>query len=173
MDALPHVEGGQMPGSALDATLGQEGWRVAQCEDAASARLALVDHALVAVLLDLGLPGGSGLDALTTMHDRYDPTHQSSPRAIQAIGPAASIRWPTTTSSSRSSATKCWRGCTWRCYVRMANFVVILDKVGNRERCRHGGKERRSGGDRRDLPSGRSRFKPVVLQAGSTSGMKI
>jgi CheY-like chemotaxis protein len=67
MDAILLVEDDQMLGRALTAALGQEGWHVVHCQDAGSARLALVDHAFVAVLLDLGLPGGSGLDVLTTM----------------------------------------------------------------------------------------------------------
>lgn len=74
MDAILLVEDDQMLGRALTSALSQEGWRVVHCEDARFARLALVDHAFVAVLLDLGLPGSSGLDVLATMRDRYDPT---------------------------------------------------------------------------------------------------
>ena len=74
MDAILLVEDDHMLGQALTAALGQEGWRVVHCEDVGSARAALVDHAFVAVLLDLGLPHGSGLDVLATMRGRYDPT---------------------------------------------------------------------------------------------------
>lgn len=74
MDAILLVEDDQMLGHALSAALGQEGWQVVHCKDAASARMALIDHAFVAVLLDLGLPGGSGLDVLATMRNHYDPT---------------------------------------------------------------------------------------------------
>lgn len=74
MDAILLVEDDHMLGQALMAALGQEGWRVAHCRDAGSARTALVDHNFVAVLLDLGLPGGSGLEVLATMRGRYDPT---------------------------------------------------------------------------------------------------
>lgn len=74
MDAILLVEDDHMLGQALTAALGQEGWRVVHCEDAGAARLALVDHAFVAVLLDLGLPGGSGLEVLTAMRSHYDPT---------------------------------------------------------------------------------------------------
>ncbi|PZP59130.1 MAG: DNA-binding response regulator [Pseudoxanthomonas spadix] len=74
MEELLLIEDDHMLGRALTAALGQEGWRVAHCEDAASARTALVDHAFAAVLLDLGLPGGSGLEVLTMMRSRYDPT---------------------------------------------------------------------------------------------------
>lgn len=74
MDAILLVEDDHMLGQALTSALGQEGWRVVHCTDVASARTALVDHAFVAVLLDLGLPRGSGLDVLDTMRSRYDPT---------------------------------------------------------------------------------------------------
>jgi two-component system OmpR family response regulator len=74
MDAILLVEDDHMLGRALTAALGQEGWRVVHCEDAGCARTALVDHSFVAVLLDLGLPGGSGLEVLAGMRDRYDPT---------------------------------------------------------------------------------------------------
>jgi len=74
MTAILLVEDDRMLGRALTAALGQEGWRVVHCEDAAGARLALVDHGFVAVLLDLGLPDGSGLDVLAAMRSRYDPT---------------------------------------------------------------------------------------------------
>ena len=36
--------------------------------------IALVDHAYAALLLDLGLPGGSGLEVLRAMRARYDAT---------------------------------------------------------------------------------------------------
>ncbi|WP_459617483.1 response regulator transcription factor [Bordetella sp. 2513F-2] len=74
MDVILLVEDDHMLGRALTAALGQEGWGVVHCENAGSAQVALVDHAFVAVLLDLGLPGGSGLEVLATMRGRYDPT---------------------------------------------------------------------------------------------------
>ncbi|NYT73545.1 response regulator transcription factor [Halomonas sp. ATBC28] len=74
MDAILLVEDDHMLGRALSSALGQEGWRVVHCKDVASAHTALVDHAFVAVLLDLGLPGGSGLEVLSSMRSRYDPT---------------------------------------------------------------------------------------------------
>ncbi|KAB7764316.1 response regulator transcription factor [Xanthomonas maliensis] len=74
MDTILLVEDDHMLGRALTTALGQEGWRVVHCENAGSARLALVNHVFVAVLLDLGLPGGSGLEVLATMRDRYDAT---------------------------------------------------------------------------------------------------
>jgi two-component system, OmpR family, response regulator len=74
MDAILLVEDDRMLGEALSAALSQEGWSVVHCEDASAAQAALVDHAFVAVLLDLGLPRGSGIDVLAAMRGRYDPT---------------------------------------------------------------------------------------------------
>lgn len=74
MDTILLVEDDPMLGQALTAALGQEGLRVVHCQDVGAARTALVDHAFVAVLLDLGLPRGSGLEVLASMRSRYDPT---------------------------------------------------------------------------------------------------
>ncbi|WP_101926716.1 MULTISPECIES: response regulator transcription factor [Luteimonas] len=74
MDSILLVEDDHMLGQALTSALGQEGWRVVHCKDVATARAALVDHGFSAVLLDLGLPQGSGLDVLETMRGRYDAT---------------------------------------------------------------------------------------------------
>ncbi|MEZ0471778.1 response regulator transcription factor [Luteimonas salinilitoris] len=74
MDSVLLVEDDRMLGDALAAALAQDGWRADRSEDVAAARLALVDHAYVAVLLDLGLPRGSGLDVLAAMRARYDTT---------------------------------------------------------------------------------------------------
>jgi Response regulators consisting of a CheY-like receiver domain and a winged-helix DNA-binding domain len=68
------VEDDRMLGDAVAAALARDGWQVDRATDAASAQLALVDHAYAAVLLDLGLPRGSGLDVLRTLRQRYDPT---------------------------------------------------------------------------------------------------
>jgi Response regulators consisting of a CheY-like receiver domain and a winged-helix DNA-binding domain len=74
MDTILLVEDDLMLGRALTAALGQEGWRVVRHEDARSAQAALVDHGFVAVLLDLGLARGSGLDVLAAMRERHDAT---------------------------------------------------------------------------------------------------
>jgi len=74
MDSILLVEDDRMLGDALTAALAQDGWHADRSEDAASARVALIDHAYVAVLLDLGLPKGSGLDVLSAMRARYDAT---------------------------------------------------------------------------------------------------
>jgi two-component system OmpR family response regulator len=52
----------------------QHAWGIDHVRDAAAAKLALVDHCYAAVLLDLGLPGDSGLTVLKTMRERYDST---------------------------------------------------------------------------------------------------
>lgn len=68
------VEDDRMLGDAVAAALQQDGWAVTRAEDAGSAKTALIDHAFAAVLLDLGLPRGSGLDVLAALRQRYDTT---------------------------------------------------------------------------------------------------
>lgn len=68
------VEDDAMLGDAVRANLTQDGASVDWVRDIADAKLALVDHAYQAVLLDLGLPGGSGLTVLKTLRERYDAT---------------------------------------------------------------------------------------------------
>ena len=63
-----------MLSDAITAALRQDAWQVDCAYDAAAARIALVDHAYAVVLLDLGLPKGSGLDVLQAMRARYDAT---------------------------------------------------------------------------------------------------
>lgn len=52
----------------------QNGWHIDHADCAAAARAALVDHAYSAVLLDIGLPGESGLTVLRAMRAGYDVT---------------------------------------------------------------------------------------------------
>ena len=52
----------------------QHAWGVDHVSDAGAAKLALVEHAYAAVLLDLGLPGDSGFAVLKWMRERYDTT---------------------------------------------------------------------------------------------------
>lgn len=68
------VEDDTMLAQALATGLTRAGYRVDHAGDAPAARLALTDHAYAAVLLDLGLPGGSGLSVLKGVRDRYDTT---------------------------------------------------------------------------------------------------
>ena len=68
------VEDDAMLADALVTALGQHDTVVEWAGDATAARLALVDHDYAAVLLDLGLPGGSGLGVLAAMRGRYDTT---------------------------------------------------------------------------------------------------
>ena len=68
------VEDDEMLSRALRAGLERDGYQVDVAADAPAARLALTDHGYAAVLLDLGLPGGSGLQVLRGVRDRYDTT---------------------------------------------------------------------------------------------------
>jgi two-component system OmpR family response regulator len=63
-----------MLGDAVHTSLAQSGADVQWVRDVAQARLALVDHGFQAVLLDLGLPDGSGLTVLKHLRARYDAT---------------------------------------------------------------------------------------------------
>lgn len=70
------VEDDLMLAHALASSLERAGYRVDRAGDAPAARLALSDndHGYAAVLLDLGLPGGSGLQVLKAVRERYDTT---------------------------------------------------------------------------------------------------
>ncbi len=68
------VEDDQMLGESICDGARQSGWHIDHVRDAKAARSALVDHAYAAVLLDIGLPGDSGLSVLRKMRGRYDPT---------------------------------------------------------------------------------------------------
>jgi two-component system, OmpR family, response regulator len=68
------VEDDDMLAEAVCDAAHQNAWRIDRVSDAAGARLALVDHAYGAVLLDLGLPRESGLTVLKAMRARYDVT---------------------------------------------------------------------------------------------------
>jgi len=63
-----------MLADAVRTGLQQNAWSVDWVGDAAAARLALLDHAYKAVVLDLGLPRGSGLGVLDAIRSRYDAT---------------------------------------------------------------------------------------------------
>jgi two-component system OmpR family response regulator len=68
------VEDDRMLSDAIASALRQDAWHVDVAYDARSAQAALIDHAYAALLLDLGLPNGSGLDVLRTMRGAYDAT---------------------------------------------------------------------------------------------------
>ena len=63
-----------MLSDAIASALRQDSWHVDVAYDAPSARVALIDHAYSALLLDLGLPNGSGLEVLHAMRAGYDAT---------------------------------------------------------------------------------------------------
>lgn len=68
------VEDDVMLGDALHTGLTQSGVQVQWVRGVAQAKLALVVHGFSAVLLDLGLPDGSGLAVLKQLRARYDAT---------------------------------------------------------------------------------------------------
>lgn len=68
------VEDDRMLAEAVCEGASQIAWNIDHVGDAAGARLALVDHTYSAVLLDIGLPGDSGLTVLRALRSRYDPT---------------------------------------------------------------------------------------------------
>ncbi|MFQ6745936.1 response regulator, partial [Bordetella pertussis] len=71
MTHLLLVEDDPMLGDALQTALQRElGARV----DWVQAQLALVDHAYQLILLDIGLPGQSGLALLRALREGYDTT---------------------------------------------------------------------------------------------------
>ncbi|MFC4276454.1 response regulator transcription factor [Achromobacter aloeverae] len=68
------VEDDSMLGDALRAGLAADGADVDWARTLTDAQLALVDHDYRAVLLDLGLPAGSGLALLKALRGRFDTT---------------------------------------------------------------------------------------------------
>jgi len=68
------VEDDAMLADALEVALRRDGARVDVARDAGAAQLALVDHDFETILLDLGLPGGSGMAILAQLRSRYDAT---------------------------------------------------------------------------------------------------
>jgi len=68
------VEDDRMLADAVAQALAREGWSPTIAADAPAARLALTEHGYAAVLLDLGLPGGSGLRVLQGLRERCDTT---------------------------------------------------------------------------------------------------
>jgi two-component system, OmpR family, response regulator len=68
------VEDDFMLADAICDGIRQNAWSVDHSTDAASARLALIEHAYSAVLIDIGLPGASGLTVLKALRGRYDAT---------------------------------------------------------------------------------------------------
>lgn len=68
------VEDDPMLAETICDGIRQHAWGIDHVGDAAAAKLALVEHSYAAVLLDLGLPGDSGLAVLKRMRERYDAT---------------------------------------------------------------------------------------------------
>lgn len=68
------VEDDAMLGGSICEGARLSGWSIDHVTDAVAARAALTEHLYAAVLLDIGLPGESGLTVLRTMRRHCDPT---------------------------------------------------------------------------------------------------
>ncbi len=68
------IEDDDMLAEAVCAGFRQNKWTVDRVSDASAAQLSLVEHHYTAVLLDLGLPGRSGMSVLSALRTRYDTT---------------------------------------------------------------------------------------------------
>ena len=68
------VEDDTMLAEAICDGARQNSWTIDHVGDAISAKLALIDHTYAAVLLDIGLPGDSGLTVLKAIRARNDAT---------------------------------------------------------------------------------------------------
>ncbi len=68
------VEDDPMLGETICDGARQTGWAIDHVSDAPTARAALTDHNYAAVMLDIGLPGDSGLSVLRFLRNRYDAT---------------------------------------------------------------------------------------------------
>jgi two-component system OmpR family response regulator len=68
------VEDDPMLAETICDGIRQQGWAIDHVRDALAAKLALVEHGYATVLLDLGLPGESGLSVLKKLRERYDAT---------------------------------------------------------------------------------------------------
>lgn len=68
------VEDDQMLAEAVCNGARQSGWRIDHVCNVPAACTALIEHTYAAVLLDLGLPGESGLAVLKYLRGRYDAT---------------------------------------------------------------------------------------------------
>lgn len=66
------VEDDLMLAEAICDGVRQHAWAIDHASNATAAKTALVEHAYAAVLLDIGLPGESGLAVLRFLRERYD-----------------------------------------------------------------------------------------------------
>ncbi len=74
MTQLLLVEDDELVGDGLRLLLIQSGYAVQWVRDTESAEQALIDGSCDAIVLDLNLPDGSGIDILTRIRARGDPT---------------------------------------------------------------------------------------------------
>lgn len=68
------IEDDEMLADAVSRGLRQEGWTSDCVKDVVGAKLATLNHMYDAILLDLGLPGASGLTFLRSLRESYGTT---------------------------------------------------------------------------------------------------
>ncbi|MCD7099681.1 response regulator transcription factor [Stenotrophomonas sp. MMGLT7] len=68
------VEDDPMLAQAICDGIRQHSWRLDHVGSAGAAKTALVEHGYDAILLDIGLPGESGLAVIRFLRERYDAT---------------------------------------------------------------------------------------------------
>lgn len=68
------VEDDALLADAICDGVRQQAWAIEHATHAGAARVMLLQHAYSAILLDLGLPGESGLSVLAWLRERYDST---------------------------------------------------------------------------------------------------
>jgi two-component system OmpR family response regulator len=68
------IEDDVMLAEAICDGVRQQDWQIEHAKDAGAAKLTLVSHGFAAILLDIGLPGESGLAVLKWLRERYDAT---------------------------------------------------------------------------------------------------
>lgn len=68
------VEDDSLLADAICDGVRQQDWLISHAATATAARLALQEHTYSAILLDIGLPGESGLEVLRWLRERYDAT---------------------------------------------------------------------------------------------------
>ena len=108
------IEDDQRLTTALSESLRSEGHAVDVAETAEDGRWMAIEVPYDAIVLDVGLPDGDGIDLCATLRDRRASGRPSScsPRMPRfAIGSAGSMLELTTTSPSRSHSTSSSRGC--------------------------------------------------------------
>lgn len=91
MNRLLLIDDDQELCELLSRWLTQEGFQVTACHEAAGARQALAAQAPEAVVLDVMLPDGSGLELLKQLRGEHPPASADALRPRRTAGPHP---WP-------------------------------------------------------------------------------